>query len=173
MIVYYLILMMAVADRIRGDSFQPWVIEANHRLSAYIVMGWTFAALSGHPFDWFTIPVALLLVAGASSGLSEPIGAYLTNRPMDASQLEWWQFGWLKQSAMLSMIFRGGMWGLPVSLLWYFDHSLIWALPAYTIAMPAAAVIAKYLCNADWPRMEFIRGGLAGGLFVGLVTLSH
>jgi hypothetical protein len=65
------------------------------------------------------------------------------------------------------------MWGLPVCSLWYFDHGLILALPAYAIAMPAAAVIAKYLFNADWARMEFIRGGLAGSLFVGLVTLSQ
>jgi hypothetical protein len=173
MVAYYLILMMAVADRIRGDAFQPWVVEANHRLSAYIILGWTFSVLSGHPFDWFTIPVVVLLVAGASSGLSEPIGAYLTDRPMDISQLEWWQFGWLKQNALLALIFRGGMWGFPVSLLGYFDHQLFLALPAYTIAMPAAAVISKYLFNADWARMEFIRGGLAGGLFVGLVTLSH
>jgi hypothetical protein len=78
--IYYLILMMAVADRIRGDAFQPWVIEANHRLGAYVILGWTFASLAGHPFDWLTIPVAALLVAGASSGLSEPIGAYLTDR---------------------------------------------------------------------------------------------
>lgn len=170
--IYYLILMMAVADRIRGDAFQPWVIEANHRLSAYIILGWTFATLSGHPLDWLTIPVALLLVAGASSGLSEPIGAYLTDRPMNPDQYEWWQFGWLKQSAMLAMIFRGAMWGFPVSLLWYFDHNLILTLPAYAIAMPAAAVIAKYLFNADWARMEFIRGGLACALFIAFTMLS-
>lgn len=168
--IYYLILMYAVADRIRGDSFQPWQINSNHRLSAYIVLGWTFAALTGHPFDWLTITISLLLVAGASSGLSEPIGALLTNRAMNVAELEWWQFGVLKTNAWLALAFRGAMWGLPVSLLTYFDHRLIMALPAFTVAMPLSVFVSKTFLKSDWQYMEFLRGLFAAIVFVVLVS---
>jgi len=163
--------MSAVADRIRGDAFQPWKLEANHRLGAYIMLGWTFAALTGHAWDMLTFPIAIMLVAGASSGLSEPIGAYLTNRKMDINQLEWWQFGWLKSNPLLAIAFRGAMWGLPVSVLMHFDHSLIWVLPAYTIAMPLSAMLSRRFLKSDWAHMEFLRGGLAGAIFVSFTLL--
>lgn len=168
--IYYLILMLAVADRIRGDRFQPWIMEFNHRLAAYIVLGWTFAALTGHVWDILTLPIAAMLVLGASSGLSEPIGAYLSNREMNEKDYEWWQVGWLKKSPVLAMTFRGGMWGLPVFTLGYFDSALLWALPAYLIAFPLAAILAKQIpgktAGEQWEYMEFLRGGLAGSLFV-------
>lgn len=170
--IYYLILMMAVADRIRGDAFQPVKLEFNHRLSAYIVLGWTFAALAGHSFDWLTFPIGLLLVAGASSGLSEPLGALMYKREMNPAEYEWWQFGWLKKSPLLATVFRGFMWGLPVSLLGYFDHSLVWTLPAYMIAMPTSVLISRQWLKGDWEYMEFIRGLLAGALFVYFKSLG-
>jgi hypothetical protein len=170
--IYYLILMYALADRIRGDAFQPVVFNFNHRLSAYVVLGWTFAALTGHVFDYLTLPIALLLVAGASSGLSEPLGALNSSRPMIVEELEWWQFGWMKTNALLATTFRGLMWGVPVALLTYFDHSLIWALPAFTVAMPAAVLISRQWLKSDWQYMEFIRGFIAASLFVYFKSLG-
>jgi hypothetical protein len=170
---YYLILMMAVADRIRGDTFQPVHLELNHRLSSYIVLGWTFAALTGHGWDWLTLPIGLMLVAGASSGLSEPLGALINNRPMNPAQLEWWQFGRMKQSALLATFFRGFMWGLPVALLSYFDRSLIWAIPSYMLALPTSVLIARQWLKSDWEYMEFLRGAIAGTCFVIFRHMAH
>jgi hypothetical protein len=163
---YYLVLMMGVADRIRGDSFQPVVFNFNHRLSAYIVLGWTFAALTSHSFDVLTLPIALATTLGASSGLSEPIGSLLYTRPMVEHELEWWQFGPLKDNAILATAFRGFMWGLPIASLSYFDPTLFWALPAYTIGTLLSILFAKWFLKADWQYMEFLRGVLVASLFL-------
>ncbi|MHB1176060.1 MAG: hypothetical protein ACYCZJ_13155 [Sulfuriferula sp.] len=161
----FLIFLSAVADRVRGDRIRIWYFDSNHRLPAYIFLGWTFAALSGHVLDWLTLPIMLAIIAGASPGLSQPMGALL-NGGTDQGEPERWQVGMLKTNALLACIVRGVMWGLPVSLLAYFDHRLIWALPAYAIAFPGAILVARYLLKSDWEKAEFLRGGIAASLFI-------
>lgn len=163
--ILFLIFLSAIADRVRGDRIHLWYFDSNHRLPAYIFLGWTFAALSGHVLDWMTLPIMLAIVIGASPGLSQPMGSLLKDGT-DPGLPEWWQVGILKTNALLACLVRGAMWGLPVSLLAYFDHRLIWVLPAYTIAFPGAILIARYLCKSDWEKAEFMRGGIAASLFI-------
>lgn len=162
-----LIFLMGVADRIRGDSIHIWYMEGNHRLPAYVILGWTFAALAGHPQDWLTLPIIIAMTAGASPGLSQPMGALLKNG-VDSGQPEWWQIGILKTNALLACAVRGAMWGLPIALLGWFDMRLVWALPAYTVAFPGAIISSRYFFKADWEKAEFMRGLIAAALFVGL-----
>lgn len=166
-----LIFLMGVADRIRGDAIHIWFMEANHRLPAYLVLGWVFAALAGHPQDLLTLPIILALAAGAASGLSQPMGYLIRGTPVGAGAPEWWQVGNLKDHPLASCTLRGALWGLPIALLGYFEPRLFWALPAYTVSFPGAVLISRYAFKGDWEKAETLRGWLAGGLFVGLTQL--
>lgn len=168
----FLIFLLAVADRMRGDAIRIWYFESNHRIPAYLFLGWAFAALSGHVSDWLTIPIILAMTTGASPGLSQPMGALL-NGGTDSGTPEWWQVGILKTHALLACTVRGAMWGSPLALLGVFDPKLIWALPAYAVAFPGSILISRRYFKGDWEKAEFLRGGLAAALFVGFPSLLN
>lgn len=165
----FLIFLLGVSDRIRGDSIRLWYFESNHRLPAYLLLGWVFATLSGHVMDSLTLPIIIAMTAGASLGLSQPMGMLL--KGFDTGLPEWWQVGVLKTHALLACTVRGIMWGLPIASLSYFDMKLVWALPAYAIAFPLAILTSRWFFKGDWEKVEFLRGLMAASLFVGLSSI--
>ena len=153
----FLIILMAYLDRIRGSDFR--IVKGDIRL----LMGWCLAALMGHELDILTLPIVILFAIGEAPGWGAAIGPGLESRPMDQTNLEWWQKGILKTNTYLALAVRGVMWGLPVALLGYFDHNLLWLPLIIGIAMPLA-VWAVSLTTKDWGHQEILRGLLVGSM---------
>lgn len=164
-----LALINSAGDRLRGTgapSYQAGAITAGTIftlcMAYYMPNGWQVLVIDGRGF--------LLLVAayvlGEAPGWGEPLGAFLSGRPMRPEDLEWWQFGPFKRNAIAALALRGMMWGLPVAgvvgYLFGFGYALV-VFWSFTAAMTWAADLARAIYKDDpisWERGETIRGAL-------------
>ena len=135
------------------------------RIIAAPIMGWAAAALRGHTFDSVSIAYALGFLAARSIGLGNAVGPGLLGvKPAKVKTAtnkgpQWWQFGPLLNSAWLSLIFLGGMWGVAIIIpaVWFDSTSWIF-FPIGLVSIPLAVVLAR----GSWVRQEWIRGLLMG-----------
>lgn len=150
----FAILAMGVADRVRGGG---WF--AGGHLSGMLAMGLITAGLVGaHGLVAAYVVAAVML--GAAPGWGEPLGALFDRRPMGPNY-EWWQRGFLRESAHAAAAARGVMWGLP----------LLPVSPTAALAYVAAFTASPYLVRnyqssrVDmWGVMEVTRGILIAGI---------
>lgn len=160
--------MTGALDRARGDG-QFRILNKTVECFLY---GIAIALCIGSDIQW-TIPVfAALWTIGGSFGWGTPIGAALRDEPMDQNDLEWWQFGVLKESVTYALLFRGFMWAALPMCLAYFDPKYLSA-SVMIIAFPAAIRLSKrFWTDADkWAGQEWIRGYIVG-LFCFLIGLN-
>lgn len=155
-------------DRIRGDAWHLF----GHRIVDKLALGYCMSVVAGFPADALITPlIVVTMMIGMSWGWGEPMGAAITNRPMIKEKLEWWQVGPLATNTWLALTARGVLWGAPVAAIGVLAPSLVWFLPAYTVAFPLSIVVAKRIDqNTAWEKAEYIRGWMAASL-VFLATL--
>ena len=163
-----LIFLAGLCDRLRGAGF-----DFGTRLTDQITYGWVIAAVLGHPFDPLTPAIAATFALGSAPGWGDTSSAIMQRRDLDPLELNRWQVGILAKNKWLSATARGVIWGLPVSLLGWFDPRLI----AAVVVMPAAYIGAAWLAGffpakaenartgSPWAWMESMRGWMAASLF--------
>lgn len=151
------IALAGILDRIRGDAWHFF----GARFLDKAALGYCMAVVAGFPADMLITPlIVLAMTIGMSWGWGAPMGAALTNTPMDKTKLEWWQVGPLKTNTWLALTFRGALWGAPVALVGILAPSLVWFVPAYAVAFPLSIVVANKL-EKGWGDVEYIRGWMA------------
>ena len=174
MIGLFCILTNAFGDRLRGGLWHKPLGISNTLYGSFIFTGCMVLLLGLSPLESSVVLLASLL--GSAPGWGEPLGSYLRGQPQRKAKLEWWQKDYLELSSKTSLLVRGFMWGLPISLvLIVFGYSLagVTVLLAYTFAMLAAPALAKERrslkgVQGDWEMQEWIRGAL---VMTALVTL--
>ena len=135
------------------------------RIIAAPLMGWAAAAIRGQGLHWVAVLYALGFLAARSIGLGNAVGPGLlgikpARRKTDTNKgPQWWQFGRLLDSAWLSLLFLGAMWGMAITLptIWL-DHKSWIFVPICMVSVP----VAVYLAHGSWVRQEWIRGLLIG-----------
>lgn len=153
-VVYF----MGCADRVSGDTYNLGFTKNEDRA----FYGWLVACLFSHYWDWIMLATVLATIVGRAPGWGEPMGAALTGKDMNQNELEWYQVGILKRNAWLALLARGALWGACYIPIVYFDSRYMYAVLAFTIALPVAAFVSKITLYGNWETQERYRGGLAG-----------
>lgn len=155
------IVVMSAADRACGNPN-----DHIPRLIAAPIMGYAAAALRGQGHSWIALLYALGFYAARSIGLGNAVGPALqgltpARRKTDTNKgPQWWQFGPLLDSAWLSLLFLGGMWGSLIMGFTCWSNPTSWVfLPICLISVPLAVFVA----HGSWVRQEWLRG-----LFIGM-----
>ena len=165
-IIFNVVLVLACGffDRMRGDPRD--IINRTVEKFLYGTAAGLLCVGLGNIY--VLIAFAVLFSVGSSPSWGTPLGAVLGGSKMDESRLHWWQFGPLKKSALLSLAFRGAMWGACLLPLLYWDKSVVMAIPVIAIAMPLSAKCGYWLrhrIDDIWAFHEIIRGVMIGGIF--------
>lgn len=150
-------------DRARGDGYFSTFCAA--------FFGCLLAAALLRDPSWLILATGAAFALGERPGWGAPMGAALSRRRI-GGDYEWWEFGPLEDRPLLSLAFRGLMWGVPVLPLTYFEPAL-GAIPiVMAIAFPAGVAWARefFPAKTRWGAAEAARGVIAGGLcvFLGL-----
>lgn len=146
---------MSLCDRIRGG-----LIPIKHFSHVgTLLMGWLIAYSCGYPLHWTTLVCVGLWYGFERFGWGWAVSRVLNKQWAEKFRPEkdsinvgnhWW-----------TLTVRGLVWGLPVSLLGFYDPHYFIAL-SMGICMPSAAWIARENFNSDWGAMEYVRGALFG-----------
>jgi hypothetical protein len=164
-------LSLTVWDRARGHT---WPIKGASML-AKIAYGYAMALAFGHYADWTAALITVGMAAGMSIGWGNPLGSAILGIKMDQTTLERWQtFKLVKNDPWLALAYRGAIWGGCVAIAAAcLDLRLLWLIPSYAVAMPAAVELALMMGKKGdeaWAASEFWRGGIVG-VIVLLVTV--
>lgn len=178
-----LALLSGYMDRMRGDPkhFGNRLVEkllyGLFICSTFVLVDVLYGSVV---FDWLYILLLSGIVLGFSVGIStgwgEPMSALLYRHEMDQEELEWWQFGKLKENPLYAMIARGFMTGIPIWLVAWIDPKVMLISVAMMIAMPLSILIVRsqkrIMENYDaWAIHEYVRGYLFQTvLFLLLIT---
>lgn len=160
-------LIAGLADRLRGMGVvRPLML---------LIYGYTIAVCLGHSFTAWTLPIVILFLLGITPGWGNPVGAGLMgyHNPKDweskqgkANTAEWWQFGILRKSTYLALVFRGFMVGLPLLLIAYWVQPAVYVCLTYSITFPISVFVGR-IVNGKNPSdtgnvvNELLRGSLS------------
>lgn len=175
-----LILLCALADRIRGGwapfGYRPLPLE----YAAKFGYGVLLAALAGVDWHWWAA-ISVLWWLGEKPGWGYPWGWAIEGRPPETwkpdANPEIWQVFGLEDRPYLSLAVRGGLWGAPCLLVVGWCPDAV-KLLSYAIVMPLAAYMGHVLREFrlgplfirwdGWAVGETLRG-LLGGTLIWLI----
>lgn len=157
------VLCLGALDRLRGSG---WIPGTKALFQILYGVATAFLLCRSDISPQFILTFSAFFTLGISFGWGEPLGAYISNRPLKIENLEKWQFGILKKNAALAVLFRGLLWGICTLPAAYYSISLtLIFIASITISFFLAASITRLWAKKDviaWELHEFIRGSLLG-----------
>jgi hypothetical protein len=158
-------------DRLRGDTFD--LMNTSKTVEA-LLYGLCVAICFQSGLWWAYITFPVLWLAGASPGWGIPLGCAVTKQDMRLSN-EWhnWQIGILRKNVWLALAFRGLIWGVPPSLLGFFDPRFFSCL-FMVIVFPAAAWFDRnYDVFGTWKDQEYYRGWMIAAIAIATAIIYN
>ena len=161
-ILIILIILAALADRIRGGGYHP----ALNTWVGKVASGLILAALVS-PTTLLLYPACVAAYwVGEIPGWGWRLGDVLFRNgdQTDPRKNSWWTV----ESSHLSLLNRGAIWGAPFLPLAYWFPEFLWAPIIFAIAMLAAPVIVRQLRlhpNHAWTAQEYLRGAMVASCF--------
>lgn len=178
----FLSLLLGMLDRLRGSTWAKPVKPLTKLLmGACLYIIWYLQDLdAGNFWALYQEPEPFLfmlaMLAGSSIGWGNAIGPFLTGNPpsqypgqngLNDPGPEVWQVGFLRESALASLVVVGAIWG-SAFFLFTFNPAFLILVPIYIVSVLAACAVSKSIYKNNkktdkaWSLQEGLRGFTVG-----------